>query len=277
MMMGRINTDRSRFFRNALRRSTWKGTALIPDASSAIGVAYADQLAARGYDLILGARDRKHLDGLKNRVSEDTGRVVEILVADLSDPRDLARMERVIGTSLSLSAIIHNTSTRASTQDASVSRPASTTGEANPDISAIVRLCDVAVPLFLRRGGGAIIAVSSSVDIRANGKNGISSLTDEFTLAYVLSLHRQFARRHIRIQSVLLDSAATELRRSCEGPSDESSVERMLQAEAMVEEAMNAFDEGQLVTFPLPTERGAWDAFQGCKSETNFAGSGVAN
>src|SRR5713101_8185559 len=71
-----------------------KGTALITGASSGIGAIYADRLARRGHDLILVARNRERLDALATRLTDDTGRSVEVIVADLNDKADLARSNR---------------------------------------------------------------------------------------------------------------------------------------------------------------------------------------
>lgn len=61
------------------------GTALITGASSGIGAIYAERLARRGYDLIIVARNRDKLNALANRITADTRRSVEVLVADLND------------------------------------------------------------------------------------------------------------------------------------------------------------------------------------------------
>jgi short-subunit dehydrogenase len=71
-----------------------KGTALITGASTGIGAIYADRLAARGYDLILVARNKDKLQALAAQISDKTGRSVEVLAADLGDAADLARVER---------------------------------------------------------------------------------------------------------------------------------------------------------------------------------------
>jgi short-subunit dehydrogenase len=65
------------------------GTALITGASSGLGAVYADRLAARGYDLILVARNRERLDALAQRLRGETGRQIDVLVADLGNADDL--------------------------------------------------------------------------------------------------------------------------------------------------------------------------------------------
>lgn len=75
---------------------TTKGTALITGASTGIGAIYADRLAARGYDLILVARNKDKLQTLAAQISDKTGRSVEVLSADLGDAVDLARVEKIL-------------------------------------------------------------------------------------------------------------------------------------------------------------------------------------
>ena len=63
------------------------GTALVTGASTGLGAVYADRLARRGHDLILVARDAARMEALAERLRAETGRTIEVLPADLTDPR----------------------------------------------------------------------------------------------------------------------------------------------------------------------------------------------
>jgi len=67
----------------------YKGTALVTGASSGIGAVYARRLAKQGYDLIIVARNGERLKALASGLTEETGRAVETVVADLGNTADL--------------------------------------------------------------------------------------------------------------------------------------------------------------------------------------------
>ncbi len=69
-------------------------TAVITGASSGLGAEYARQLAARGADLVLVARDREALDGLARELSARHGVGVEVMALDLLKPRQREKLER---------------------------------------------------------------------------------------------------------------------------------------------------------------------------------------
>lgn len=82
--------------------------ALITGASTGLGAEYARQLAARGADLVLVARDRERLEALASELRE-RGVAVEVLPADLLDPEQCARVEERLRDSASpIDTLINN-------------------------------------------------------------------------------------------------------------------------------------------------------------------------
>jgi uncharacterized protein len=66
--------------------------ALIAGASEGIGASLADQLAARGIDLVLIARNGPLLDQVATRARDEHGVQTRVLVQDLTDPDAAARV-----------------------------------------------------------------------------------------------------------------------------------------------------------------------------------------
>src|SRR3546814_19229979 len=66
--------------------------AVITGASSGIGVAYAERLAAEGYDLLLVARRADRLQDLASRLADPPGVSAETLVAELEDASDISAL-----------------------------------------------------------------------------------------------------------------------------------------------------------------------------------------
>src|SRR5262245_36345182 len=94
--------------RSTMTTTIHKGTALITGASSGIGAVYADRLAKAGYDLILVARSADRLTELARRLTDSSGRSIETLAADLTEPQDLARVEAVLKSDKSITLLVNN-------------------------------------------------------------------------------------------------------------------------------------------------------------------------
>lgn len=73
-------------------RNTYGPRALVTGASSGIGLAFAEELASRGLDLVLTARRTDHLDVLAERLHSSFGVRTRVIGADLSDAAAPSRL-----------------------------------------------------------------------------------------------------------------------------------------------------------------------------------------
>src|SRR6266487_4356019 len=83
-------------------------SAIITGASSGIGAAFARRLAAEAYDLVLIARRQERLASLAADVRQRFHVHAEVMVGDLSNPDDVARVEQHIARLDTLELLINN-------------------------------------------------------------------------------------------------------------------------------------------------------------------------
>src|SRR5579875_1255809 len=171
------------------RRSTMSrtNTALVTGASAGIGAVYAGRLARRGHDLILVARDETRLNALAARLRAETGRSVEILVADLTARPDLLRVEGRLRQDPSVGMLVNNAGVAVAGPmfRSDVDR---LEAMVNINIPAALRLAHAAVAGFVARGQGTLINVSSVLALAPERFNAVYSGTKSFILNLSLGL-----------------------------------------------------------------------------------------
>jgi short-subunit dehydrogenase len=112
---------------------------------------------------------RSRLDALATRLTDDTGRSVEVIAADLNDKADLARVEQVLRTDTSSTLLVINAGIAATAPllDSDVDKMDEIIALS---IRAPMRLAYAAAPGFVARGGGSIINIASIVAGRGEGR-----------------------------------------------------------------------------------------------------------
>jgi short-subunit dehydrogenase len=192
-----------------VKNSNSKGTALITGASTGIGAVYADRLATRGYDLILVARNEARLKELATRLTNETGRAVKPLRADLNDKTDLAKVEQTLREDASITMLVNNAGIGAVTPllDSDVDKMDEMIAL---NVNSLTRLTYAAAPGFVARGKGTIVNIASIVGISPETLNGVYGATKAYVLALSHSLQHELADKGLRIQAVLPAGTATD-------------------------------------------------------------------
>ncbi|CAI8755270.1 MULTISPECIES: SDR family NAD(P)-dependent oxidoreductase [unclassified Pseudomonas] len=238
-----------------------KGTALITGASSGIGAVYAGRLARQGYDLILVARSQAKLNALATRLSDQTGRTVEVVAADLKDKADLSRVEQILRSDASITLLVNNAGVGAVMP--LLGSPVDDMEDMiNLNITALTRLAYAVVPGFVARGAGTVINISSIVAIAPEILNGVYGGTKAFVLGLSQSMHRELADKGIRIQAVLPGATATDFWSEAGNPVENLPQEIVMSAEDMVDAALVGLERGEVVTIPGLHEGEQWDRYE---------------
>src|SRR3954453_3718093 len=138
--------------------------AVVTGASSGIGVAYAERMAERGYDLILVARRRERLEDIAKRIKTKTKRAVEIVIADLAVPKDLLRIEGLLTEREDIEVLINNAGLGALGPTSKITADA-LENLIKINILALTRLSHAALPGYLRGHSGTIINIASMIAV----------------------------------------------------------------------------------------------------------------
>ncbi len=140
-------------------RERYGPLALVTGASSGIGVGFAEELAARGLDLVITARRKDRLDALAARLRAEHGVRVTVVVADLSDPAAPQQLaDACAGRDIGLVVSNAGFSVRGYHETLD---PAELTEMLTVDCHAPLHLAHRFLPGLKARGKGALLMVSS--------------------------------------------------------------------------------------------------------------------
>lgn len=229
--------------------------ALITGATAGIGNAFARELAGRGWNLVLVARDVERLEAVAGELRARHGVDVDVIGADLTDPEGLARaVNRVTDTSNPVDLVVNNAG-------ASLAQWFGTTDIADEDrqldllVRAPMHLMDAAIKAMsgrasadgVSRRGGGIINVASVAAFMPRGAYSAHK-------AWLVNISRwanwHYASSGVTVTAMCPGFVHTEFHQR--GNMDVSTVPRWmwLRAEPIVRETLKDHERGKAVSIP---------------------------
>lgn len=237
-----------------------QGTALVTGASSGIGAIYAQRLAARGFDLLLVARDLQRLEDAATKLRAEHGIQVAVLKADLTQKDDVLKLEQRLRSDSSISLLLNNAGVAA---DGLLANADTDQLEKmiQLNVTAVTRLASAAAANFAKAGRGTIINIASVVALFPERFNATYSASKAYVLSLTQSLNAELDGTGVKVQAVLPGVTRTEIWERSGIDATQIPADMVMEAGEMVDAALSGLDQGELITIPSLPDAKDWDAF----------------
>lgn len=187
-----------------------RGLAVVTGASSGLGRAYAESLAARGHRLLVVARRGDRLAELARRARERHGAAVETVVADLADEEGLARARAALeraGEAPEVLVLNAGFGSRGRLWELDREREARMV---RLNCVAVVDLGVHALPGMVAAGRGAVVVVSSAAAWQPVPHMATYAATKAFELHWTEALAEELRGTGVRAVAVCPGPTRTE-------------------------------------------------------------------
>lgn len=239
----------------SFKKST-RPAALITGASAGIGLAFAEALARRGYDLWLVARREARLREIAERLATQHTVRVDFLVRDLGDSAQLRDVEALLRNEAAIELLVNNAGfgTTGVFHELDLERE---TAEIELNVRALVRLTHAILPRLAanpplpqpHRHRG-VINVSSQASFQAGPYNATYAATKAFVTSFSEALSEEVRDANLRIQALCPGFTRTEFHEFAKWNIDNVPSSAWLSAQEVVEESLRAFERDQVICIP---------------------------
>jgi len=222
-------------------------TALITGGTAGLGAEFARQLAARGDDLVLVARDAARLQERADDLAQRYRVHVEVLPADLSDRAQLAVVEerlRDLGRPVDLLVNNAGFGTNQLFLDGDLDEEQR---QLDVLVTAVLRLTHAALPGMVRRGTGGVINVSSVAGFIAGGTY---SAAKSWVTVFSEAVDRQMQGTGVHVTALCPGFTHTEFHQRAGMDVDHLPDWMWLDAPDVVAAALADFRRGKPVSVP---------------------------
>jgi short-subunit dehydrogenase len=185
--------------------------ALVTGASAGIGVEFARQLAARGFDLVLVARRQDRLDALAAELrAADSALTVRVIAKDLAAPDAAGEINwKLSHDGVAVDLLVNNAGfgwigsfVRQDPRDAA--------GQIAVNVNALVALTHAFLPGMVERRRGGVINVASTASFQAVPNMATYGATKAFVLSFSEAVHEEVRHRGVCVLAICPGATATE-------------------------------------------------------------------
>jgi short-subunit dehydrogenase len=238
--------------------------ALITGASSGIGSAIANELAARGHGLVLVARRKERLVEVAGELTGNHGVRTETIASDLSKAASRARLpERIADLGLDVEILVNNAGFATGGPFAEAD-PQRELEQVRVLVESPVALTSAFLPPMVERGRGAILNVSSTAGMQPMPYSAGYAAAKAYTLAFSEALHYELVGRGVTVTALAPGPVETDFWQIADwqvkgGQSFEKAVPKptLISAEQAARAGVDGLASGDRVVVPGLSMRAA--------------------
>jgi short-subunit dehydrogenase len=225
-------------------------TALVTGASAGLGAEFARQLAARGDDLVVVARDEARLSATREALERKYSVKVEMLPADLSTVDGCERVaERIVSTSAPIDTLVNNAGIGLYRPFGSVDLEVDER-LLDVNVRSVLRLTHAAVRVMTGRHSGQILNVSSVAGFVPRGGNVSYSASKAWVTMFSEALAVQLSGSGVQVTVVCPGFTHTEFHQRADADKSKMPAWMWLDASAVVAQALADARKGKPVSVP---------------------------
>jgi hypothetical protein len=225
-------------------------TALVTGATAGLGAEFARQLAERGHDLVLVARDTARLDAAQVALGQEFGIAVEVLPADLvTDAGGAAVTARILDTRRPIDVLVNNAGFgmyqmfgTASIEDEE--------RQLDLNVRAVMRATHAAIRVMTGRDAGRIINVSSVAGFVPRGGNATYSAGKAWVTMFSEALSVQLRDTPVTVTVICPGFTRTEFHERAHADMSRVPERMWLEAADVVREGLADAFNGKPVSVP---------------------------
>jgi short-subunit dehydrogenase len=221
-------------------------TALVTGATAGIGAAFARQLAARGDDLVLVARDEARLEFSAAELRTH-GVSVDVLRADLATDEGCGRVEERCAQGLDLLVNNAGVGTKGRFDEVSVDEEEHLL---RLNVRAVLRLTHAALPAMVAGRSGAIVNVSSVAGFTPGARSATYSASKAWVTNFSQSLDLQYAEQGVRVLALCPGFTRTEFHARAGMDTHGIPAPLWLSADEVVRTGLADLERGRSVSVP---------------------------
>lgn len=230
------------------------GAALVTGTSSGIGEEFARQLGRRGHDVVLVARRKDRLEALAATLSAVHGVGAEVIQADLTSDRGVARVEERLRAG-DIDLLVNNAGVGTVGEFAQLPLEREL-GQVDLNIRALLRLTHAGLASMIRRKRGVIINVASMAAFQSVPYNATYAATKAFVLHFSEAVHEEAKPHGVTVTCLCPGPVRTEFQQVAGIDGDRMGGRALLRymartnAHDVVEAALFAADAGRAIAIP---------------------------